>query len=407
MGGYAKRTGRSQGTHDPLMVSAVVWHDGSDPLALLSLDLLAATDDLVDAVTAGLPEVGVDPARAIVATTHTHSGPGGDFPALLEGSDFYADDVRQVIVERATQVVEEALSSAVEARTLVTTMAIRGIASNRFFTSERPRPQAKLVVIRGDRGVLGSIVNYGAHPTVLDETNLFYSADYVAALRRAIAAQLDGAPVVFLNCASGDLSTRGVRRASTFAEADRLGSLLAAELLAADGQVEVAGQPLATGSVRITLRAKVFATDGEIVDLVRRLRAARKSPGVNEAERRIASNNLLGAEHLGFVARTFRHASREVELRALRIGEITILAIPGELFSELGAQLEHSLGSVLLLATTANGHAGYIVPPAVYDTEAYESLTSWLSPESTRELIASAERMLATLSGPKATSSRS
>jgi len=397
MAGYARRFGQAQGTHDPLMAIAVVWDEGSDPLALLSLDLLAATDDLVAAVRAGLEPAGVHPSRAIIATTHTHSGPGGNFPALLAGSDLYPDEVRQLVVEAATEAVEEALANATEGRTFVTTAAIQGIASNRFFASERPRPQAKLVVIRSDRGILGSIVNYGAHPTVLDERNLFYSADYVAALRRAIAAQLDGAPVVFLNSASGDLSTRGVRRASTFAEADRLGSLLAAELLAADGQVEVAGQPLATASARITVRAKVFPTDGEIADLVRRLRAALKTSGLNEVERRTASNNLLGAEQLGFVARTFRDARREIELRALRIGEITILAIPGELFSELGAQLEQSLDSVLLLATTANGHVGYIVPPAVHATEAYESLTSWLSPESTRELIAHAERLLSSL----------
>lgn len=398
MAGYARRTRQAQGTHDPLTASAVVWADRSAPMAVLSLDLLAATDDLVAAVDAGLEEAGIDPTRTIVATTHTHSGPGGDFPALLTASDFYSDQVRRLVVEASTEAAREALASAAEARTFVTTAAIRGIASNRFFTSERPQPRAKLIVIRNDRGPIGSIVNYGAHPTVLDETNLFYSADYVGALRRRIAAQLDGTPVIFLNSASGDLSTRGVRRASSFAEADRLGRLLADELLAADGQVEVDAQPLAAASARVTVRAKVFPSDRETVDLVRRLRASVHRPGLNAVERRTASNNLLGAEHLELVAKGFRDASREVELRALRIGELTILAIPGELFSELGAQIERSSHSVVLLATTANGHIGYIVPPAVHDHEAYESLTSWLSAETTRKLVAVAERLLVTVS---------
>ena len=71
------------------------------------------------------------------------------------------------------------------------------------------------------------------------------------------------------------------------------------------------------------------------------------------------------------------------------------MAIPRELYNELGTQIRHATGSLLLLAYT-NGYIGYIPTRAAYaDRLDYEVLTARVAPGEGERLADAALRLLA------------
>ncbi len=63
-------------------------------------------------------------------------------------------------------------------------------------------------VTDGTGKIIATIVNYACHPTTLAWDNTLISPDFVGAMRETIEANTGGAPVIFLQGASGELAPR-------------------------------------------------------------------------------------------------------------------------------------------------------------------------------------------------------
>ncbi|MEM0024270.1 MAG: neutral/alkaline non-lysosomal ceramidase N-terminal domain-containing protein, partial [Thermofilaceae archaeon] len=76
MGGYALRPGPARGVHDNLHARALVLELGDNLAALVSLELLYPTPELVAEVRRTVRrELGIPEDRVMVSAVHTHSGP--------------------------------------------------------------------------------------------------------------------------------------------------------------------------------------------------------------------------------------------------------------------------------------------------------------------------------------------
>ena len=168
-------------------------------------------------------------------------------------------------------------------------------------------------------------------PVTLDYANLRFSADYVAPFRQTLSAAFGGAGVVFLNGAAGNINparfptssarTSTSRRRSRypvnwggFAEADRLGRTLAGEALqAAERALPVEGETI-SGALPVRLPLKRPEQLAEFLDFM----------SFRESYRA----RLMGSDEL------------ETEVQVLRIGDVALLALPGEPFVELGLELK-------------------------------------------------------------------
>lgn len=357
LGGYALRTGPSDGGHDPLLATAVVSGD----VALVSLDLLAITDGLNREIVAALPDL-----RLLVTATHTHAGPGGDHRDLLRADPYYPAPVRRAVVVAVTTAVRRAQRIARHARLDVRRGFIDGIATNRVFGSVVADSPAALVIACDEADEpLGAIVNYACHPTVLDASNRRLSADYVGAVRRRLAECVGPMPILFLNGACGDLSTRGSREASTFAEVDRLGRIVADELLNLPASTyPISDVAAATATVTIRQRGPITAPpscDGAIGYIL----------SVDPEIAATQANRLV-----------------DLDVHAMRLGELSVVGLPVELFSAWHPQWSDPV----LLACYAGGHHGYAVTPET-PPGAYERLSSWLPDDAGGLLVAAAEKL--------------
>ncbi|MPZ81684.1 MAG: hypothetical protein GEV28_15290 [Actinophytocola sp.] len=230
MGGYVDRRGPSSGIADQLEAHVVTFTDGSRRFALVVLDLICVNVDLAGAVRHALVDLGVD--ESWVCATHTHSGPetgcrprGAETPAPWT----------EVCAAAVRQATRDAVAGELSGSLTATTVAVAGVAS------VRSRPDGALPVpvdlVSFHTGHLdGALVVLPVHPTVLPAGSTVVSADLAGAVRRASAERLAAtgrAPwVVVVTGAAGDISTRGVRRGTDPDECDRLGRVVADQVVA-------------------------------------------------------------------------------------------------------------------------------------------------------------------------------
>jgi hypothetical protein len=390
MGGYARRSGVALGTAEPLLATAVAFLAGGRRCVIVSLDLVAVTTWVSRHLRNALSRFGLDDECLILAATHTHSSPGEDQRKLVADDLYYGPAALEAIERAVANAVEIAIDTAVEAELQAAGGLIEGIAASRVPGGATLPPTGSLVLARSTSGeLLGAIVGYAAHPTVLGEDNLYYSPDYVGPFRTALRRQLQEVPIVFLNGASGDLSTRSTRRARTLEENDRLGTALAAQFSAlVNGARPIESTPLVTGAVSFEVRARSFPPAAEI-DTVLGVARDRYRKAVD------AENDLIGAEALASLAASARDRRETATLRAVRIGDVAVIGVPAELFSELGnaiAKPRHV--TILIIATCADGYLSYILPSQMAREAHYEALVSWVTPETGEQLVTAANQLV-------------
>jgi hypothetical protein len=411
MGGYTRRSGVALGTAEPLLATGVAFLAGRRRCAVVSLDLVSVMAPVSRFLRDALSKSGFGDENLILAATHTHSGPGQAQRKLVAdglyvddravADDLYYEPAALEAIERAVvHAVEAAADAAVEAELDAADGLIDGIATNRVPGAATLPPTGSLVLARSTSGqLLGAIVGYAAHPTVLGEDNLYYSPDFVGPFRTMLRRQLHGVPIVFLNGASGDLSTRFTRHARTPEENDRLGAALAAQFAPlVEAARPIRSTPLDASSVSFEVQARSFPPAAEIDRTLAEARAQYRravDAGEPAAEIRTAQNDLIGAEALAALAHSARDRRETATLRAIRIGDLAVLGVPGELFSELGNAIARpSQVRDLMIATCADGYLSYILPSQMARAAHYEALVSWVRPETGEQLVAAANQVL-------------
>jgi neutral ceramidase len=204
MWGYAARhDAPSVGVLDRLHARAVVLASGKERIALVSLDLgRAPTRTITAAIRKRVKETAGVGAIFLVAS-HTHHGP------VLE-LEQWPDPKKPYVRQLADKIVAIIGEAAKHLRPVQLGIASRQAAWNRNRHSRRPDAPVdhELIVVRiEDKSgkPIAHLVNFAAHPTMLDAKLRKFSADYPGALCSLVEKET-GAPCLFLQGAAGDLS---------------------------------------------------------------------------------------------------------------------------------------------------------------------------------------------------------
>ena len=211
MWGYGDRhAALSDGIMDPLMAKAVVIVAGDQKLALVGTDIgRGPTIAMMEKIRRELKEKsGIE--HVLICGSHSHHGPVielTDNPGMGKGkfddAVAYAQKYPDVLIE----MIVEAANNTKPARLGV---AKKNVSLNRNRHSKRtPKPtEPMLAVLRFDDEAgkpLVVMVNFAAHPTMIDSKILKYSADYPGHMQRKVEEKL-GANCVFMQGAAGDMS---------------------------------------------------------------------------------------------------------------------------------------------------------------------------------------------------------
>jgi hypothetical protein len=408
--GEAVATGR----HDPLE-AGLLWlsdRDADSDLVWVTLDVVGVDVELSRALRAAVTEAIARPeAQVLLCASHTHSSAAHWFrrptpqPAFGPENDEVSAGMRAELISRIAAAAGELPSRLRPVRLVAAEGTVRGVGGNRHRPDGPHDPSVGVLAAVGEDGdVLAVLLNYASHPTVLGHDNVFWSADWPGSARRALAAALGrlrpfgdpghGGPVhepavLFLQGAAGDSSARFVRRSQSFAEADRLGGLLAGQALTAllAGAEEIPDGRLLARRGTVTLETH----SGNSVEQARKDEAVARSAweatrldhSDGSPEERIARTRHEGTVVALRMAETGLPPTVELPLTVVTLGGYAWVHLPVELFASIGLRIrEASPFSATRVVGYTDGYFGYVPDRAAYRDGVYESAASLFGPDA-------------------------
>jgi hypothetical protein len=396
-GGYGKAFHST--FHDPCKVRAVVFDDGQDRVAIVSVDALIVRDPLVAAARNRIhAQTGIGADAILIHATHSHSsGPTGMvYPheydhasaaiqalAYQESSCADANYLTHVEDQIVTAVVDA------DARRHAAKFSVGvghedQVAFNRRFfmangiTQTHPRPGNPEIrsvagptdpavgvvgVWNADGRLEGCLVNFSCHATASPPG---ISANYIYFVEQVIRGTFgDDCVLVFLAGASGDVTqvenvTEYVARPA--AESSRfVGGRIGAEAVKVllsqphSDHAEIASR---TSRMQISRRRP----SAERVEKCRQI-VAKAPADVGVTEWTFAKEILLLNAKLEQQA----EAAVEVEVQAIQLGPVILLTNPAEFFCQLGLDIKAASPFPFTFPVSlANGCVGYVPTPAAF-----------------------------------------
>ncbi len=377
---------RATGTHDPITARAVVFGHGDQKIAVVSVDVVGLFLPTVERIRAKVPGF----RYVLVSATHNHDGPD---TLGLWGPNPLASGVDPVYLGTLEAGCVKAVGRA---------DAARKPAAARVGTAKAPEllRDARLPDVRHDELVavafrdqataapLGVVVQWNCHPEVMDGTNAKLSADFVGyAVKRLRATQK--CPVVYLSGTVGGLMTplqlevkdeKGVAlREGTFEKAERYGTLvggLAERALTDAAPATLTPFTVRTRHVLVPVENTLYRLGWKAGTIDRPLYQWAGDPAPKAfTETKDAAGPAAVRTEVGY----------------LRLGDLEVAVIPGEIYPELvldrvqtpadpgadfpDAPAEPAIDSGLtakhrMVVGLGNDELGYIIPKRQWDAKA-------------------------------------
>ena len=331
---------RAETIHDDLYVRALAIQDDKSTLVLVALDLIGFfRHDVLDVIeTLKVSETfRVLNPQILIASTHPHHGP--DTMGLWGPDDKTSgvdEDYLSALKNKIADVILASLSDLKPASLKTTSVHIPGLAKNArnpgIVDDELTLAQ---FVGQVDNLPYGTLFNFPCHPEVLWEHNPHITADYVGYLRDEVEKQT-GVPCIFFAGALGGMMTPDVKDHS-FEEAEYMGKRLAEVGLKALVEVK-------SHNSNVSLKKKEVIV--KLTNPLYKIAFWRKLlPDVRNKKGQI-----------------------ETEVNLIKIGDLWLATVPGELLPKLGLSLKAQLldasrgAGVAGIIGLANDELGYILP---------------------------------------------
>jgi len=362
---------------DPLYVRCTAFRYGTETAAWLTADLLCITTELRRRVLDRLTATDVGEEDLMISATHTHTAPSiVDFHGREPTPDTYLD----LFADRAASAVRAALDSAVPA-TVSFGRSTANISVNRrqigrmrdINALDAPTGLVDQTVnvarfdTGGNEGV-ALLYNYAAHPLTMAEGVPLISADFPGQTARILEERDGIAHAQFLQGCAGNVN---VKISGNTQQAETAGRLLSEAVLdAADGAKPSDSCELRTASTRTRLPWNTVPSLDEARAMLESARTGGFVPGIGRREGAI--------DWAGKLCRTLEAGHvppyADVFVQAMRLGDAVFVALPGEVFAEIGLAIkEQTAAETAFIVAYANGdEIGYVPTADAFPEGGYE-----------------------------------
>ena len=376
----------ANGVHDDLWARAMVIDDGKTRLAIVVLDAIGfMNNDVIDVRERVSKESGI--TYAIICSTHTHEGP--DLLGLW-GPNPFTSGINPAHMEYVKNQAAKAIDNAAKSIRPVRLSISQDLtgASNLVIDTRKPEVFDSglrlLQFLDKENGkTLGTLISWGDHPETLWSENLLLSSDFPHFVREGVEKGVFkkdslvrpgvGGVAVYASACVGGLMTTHPRltikdpftgeefKAPTFGKAAAQGKQLANLALTAMAKPE---EVIDSAAISIIAKTLPLPLDNTMFKLAA----------------------MLGVMKRG----TTGWMKMKSELSVIKIGPISMVTIPGELYPEiLNGGIESPEGQDYKIAPVevpairdlmpgkykfmfglANDEIGYIVPKSQWDEKA-------------------------------------
>ncbi len=440
-GGFGQRTGPHTGVLDRVFAKAMYLRSGAEELLLITADLIAMPSQIANPVSEAICALtGLEAHQICLCASHTHSGPlpydGGSAMGVAQYSAFLSDALVQVGVSARRNAVPSRIGTGVGTVDVFFNRRTRGMPNH------VDRRVAVLTVHDvGDDRVTGVVFGVGCHPVTLGWDNMAISGDFPGVAQRAIESALRVDNALFFNSTEGNvipatspnrnsLDPRGYV-GGTYADTERIGGTIAAEVVRVVSMINPSAA-VSLGSARSDLSV---APNNARFDLASSQARLEKATAVLEevlgvdfearaggfvwalASRHVVATDLSEpdmrrlmiavCEYLALRARVAHGKSLRdvsVPVQVIRINDLQLLALPGEVLVEVGDEWTARTGaSGSFVVGLANAHHRYL-PMSFHFDEAdaglhYETVTAGLDPNAMELALDTGIELLADLLG--------
>ena len=412
--GYGSRDHGAEGIHDPLHAQALVLDDGATRVGIVGCDLCTIREEQTAHVreyAASLCDI--DPSHIMLCCSHTHGGPSmterGTATGQKENIETTLRKLGGAVACSANNLRE--VKSGLGRGSVRMGMNRRELRDGKIVLGENPNGtiDPEVTVLRIDTlggRPLAAVFNYACHGTTLGGDNYLITADYVGYARQMIERRIRrrGVLSLFVNGCAGDINPRPPRR--TFMACKDRGHEVGEEAAKVWHKIKTKPEAL-LASKEATVRLPVAPppTLAELKamerDAAKQWRAAKQANACSDWRRMPLdwAREMIRRRTKGGLKRSI-----PVGLHAVRIGDLGIVGMPGEVLVEIGLQIKaRSKFPHTIPAAYANGRQGYIPTKKAIAEGGYETTSHiWrreqpYSPSTEKALVTGAARLLNSL----------
>jgi len=386
--GYVGRTGPSDGVALPIYARAVALKNNKQPVLLIGLEVcivsLPFAGAAKDAIAA---RTGVPTDRIVITASHSHSAP--DYLGYWEECD---PSVESFMLDRIVDAAEQAVAQLEPARVGLVEGSLAAPIVNRRDPSRPVDPAVTVLAIdKPNQDPIAAVFIYACHPVLIGAMNRKVSGDFPGYASRTVEDVLgEGFVGLFLNGAAGNINPF----AYPYSERQNMTVL--------SREYNLAGKPVTFRSHRDARRLGI-ALAGEVLKAVEvaepsaqaEVNAWRETVPIELKEGRALEEYF---EHLCVEPasqKRWRQPAR-TEVMAVKLGDLVVLAMPGEPFVEIGLDLQNTKPASRTRVRAigyANDYPGYVLRPEDYKENRYETTATPLTVDGAKAIVDSARRL--------------
>lgn len=402
-GGF--RANMAESAHDPLHARALVFDDGATTLAMVVVDSLGASPEVLEeAKDIASKNTGIPKNRMLICSTHTHTGP----PSNTREGAAPAVAYRKLLVDGLAKSIIQAHAALQPASVGAAAHPLPEEVFNRRWYLKPGKmplnPFGKLDRVKMNPGYSPDVLDRPAGPTDPDITiisvqdggrkplalfanySLHYvgavprgqiSADYFGEFSRLMPSRLRGGEnfvAMMSNGTSGDINnlpflvTRPPRE--RFEQIRIVARKAADTAWFAQRKIDQHRNDVPLGMVErdIVLKHRIISEE--------ELAEARGIAALRDEDEIAKLPRLAQAYARRTISLAEKDETVSVKLQAIRIGDLAVCGIPFEAFVEIGLDLkDRSPFPQTMVIGLANGRYGYLPTPEQHRLGGYET---WL-----------------------------
>ena len=383
--GFGGRKGPSTDVHDDLRACALYLSDGSRELAIITADLIGLHHGEVAEIRADIQrQTGIPPQAVMIACSHTHGGPATKCLNYLGQHDeaYLAGLKRRLagLAVSAKRSAQPAQAGAGRQQPVSIGTNRRAVRDGRMVLGENPTgptaPYADALCVDDlDGKPMARLFCHASHAVTLGGDNRLITGDWPGYAQRETERLTGGNCVaMFMQGCCGNINShpRG-----DFDIAAQHGRTMAEAALQAAAAAPRRSDPVlraVSSPVELPLMPPPPLDEAEA--LYRRMQAeAEKAQeaGSYGTKRMQAGIARWAAGILELAKAPPQERTVPFEVQALRVGDMAIVGLPGEVFVEYALNIDAaSPFSITAVSAYTNGNIGYVPTAKAYDEGGYE-----------------------------------
>lgn len=330
MAGYNRKE-KSIGCLDPIEIHSLFIKNNDDYVVISLLDSIIIEDSVIQPVKEILEKkYRFKKENIIIGCIHTHSAPAY-FKPFFEDVQV-EEELQQLLIKQFCTSIMNAHLSLKKRDISISQTTIDGLYGNRNNKDGYSDKDITVLAFKDHEKIFYSLLFIATHPTILDGSNLYLSADLIGYIRKKYVETFHH-PCMIANGCCGDISTRFYRESNGKDELERVSSEIVRQLTYSH-KLNYSIHTLKTSTV-----VEEYTYHGNDAFITRELRHLKNK---DDPISLMLYNTLK-------IKKEKSPMTLKLTSHIIILGDVIIITLPGDITSSLGKMIKDAFPDYLVL----------------------------------------------------------